>query len=1194
MTADPDDFDDDFLRRAVDRARLAILETDSKSRIVRANRHAARLFGYADAPGLMAGIAHARQLYARESDRDWLRAKLAKGEDVSNVVIELRRRDGSTFWALHGVDAKLGPDGAIAGVVGWIADVGSAFQGRRFGAVAPAPIGHHMAESDFLAQLFAASDTGIYETAPDGMLSRANPALARMFGFADVDEMCGAMAAGVGTLYAHPADRARALEILQREGRLHDALWQAKRRDGATFWVRESALRVAGPPERFIGTLTDVTALVEAWAEVRRAEASYRSLFENAAHGMYRTTPDGRQLRANPALVRLNGYSNETELLAAVNDIATEWYVDPGRRDEFKRLVETHGRVRNFESEIYRHKTRERIWISESAWVVRGQDGRVLYYEGMVEDITERKRVERAFVAAKAEAEMLAADYRSIYDNANVGIFRTLPGGRQTRSNSALARLNGFATPEEQIAAVAAAISGNDVTGWYVEPDRRAAYLREMAANGRVENFVSEVRRRGTGEQAWVSENAWAVRDATGEIVAYEGTVIDVTERVRAERALAAAKAEAERLAEDYRSIYDNANVGIYRTAIDGRVERISLAMAHLNGFRTVEENFAAIETPEIGRSSRGWYADPARREEIRRMLLERGRIEDVVSEIRRRATGEPAWVRENAWIVRDAAGAPVAIEGTLVDVTELMRSQGDLAAAKAEAERLAADYRSIYDNAVLGVYRCAADGRLLRANPALVAFDGYANETEWLAGTADAGESWYVDPGRRATFREMLLRDGRVQNLESEVRRHKTGERVWVSESAWTVHDASGEFLYFEGLVVDITARKRAEAALREAKAEAERLSEEYRSIFENANFGIYRTDAQWRQTRVNPALARLNGLTVDEQIAVSKQRAESEGWYVEAGRRAVFRAIMAREGRVAGFESEIARRRGGDRIWISENAWTVRDREGEIVAFEGMVEDITARKRAEAALREAKAEAEAASAAKSAFLAVMSHELRTPLNAIIGFAEIVAGRLFGPDDPRYFEYAEHIRQSGTHLLTLINDILDLSKIGAGQFDLHESEVDLAVLADDTAKLFGASAGKGGVALALAPDFPALRLRADALRLKQVAMNLVSNAIKFTKPGGRVTVGAAVDAEAIRFWVEDTGIGMTEREAKRAMEPFVQIDDGLARKHGGTGLGLPISKELVALHGGQLFVTSEKGKGTRVTVALPVERRVG
>jgi PAS domain S-box-containing protein len=772
-------------------------------------------------------------------------------------------------------------------------------------------------DAEFLRRAIDGACLAILETDSNGGIVRANRHAALLFGFPDVETMRRETGGVLTQIYADPADYTAKMDELDRAGEIRERIWEAKKRDGGRVWVRESAVRVPGDPPHHIGTLTDVTALVEAWAEVRRAEASYRSLFDNAAHGMYRSSPEGKQLRANPALVALNGYETEAELLAAVNDIATEWYVEPGRRGEFKRLVEAEGRIRNFESEVHRHKTRERIWVSESAWVVRGQNGRVLYYEGVIEDITERKRVEAAFVAARAEAEYLA---------------------------------------------------------------------------------------------------------------------------------------------EDFRSIYDNANVGIYRTALDGRIERISLAIARLNGFRTVEENFAFIQEPAIGVSSRGWYADPARREEIHRILRERGRIEDMVSEIRRRATGERAWVRENAWIVRDPAGEPVAIKGTVVEVTELMRSQ----------------------------------------------------------------------------------------------------------------------------------------QALAEAKAEAERLAEEYRSIFDNANFGIYRTDAQWRQTRINPALARLNGLSVAEQIAVSKVRAESEGWYVEPGRRGEFRAIMARDGRIAGFESEIARRSDGARLWISENAWAVRDRAGDVVAYEGMVEDITARKRAEAALREAKAEAEAASAAKSAFLAVMSHELRTPLNAIIGFAEIVAGKLFGPDDPRYFEYAEYIRQSGTHLLALINDILDLSKIGAGQFELHESEVDMAALADDTVKLFAANAGKGGVALTVAPDFPPLRLRADALRLKQVAMNLVSNAIKFTPRGGRVTLGAAADAGTIRFWVEDTGMGMTPGEAKRAMEPFVQIDDGLARKHGGTGLGLPISKELIALHGGRLIVTSEKGKGTRVTAELPAERRIG
>ena len=221
------------------------------------------------------------------------------------------------------------------------------------------------------------------------------------------------------------------------------------------------------------------------------------------------------------------------------------------------------------------------------------------------------------------------------------------------------------------------------------------------------------------------------------------------------------------------------------------------------------------------------------------------------------------------------------------------------------------------------------------------------------------------------------------------------------------------------------------------------------------------------------------------------------------------------------------------------------------------------------------------------------MSHELRSPLNAIIGFAEIIAGRLLGPNDARYFEYAEDIRVSGTHLLGLIGDILDLSKIGAGKMHLDERLVDLHAVAERTARLFAANLSKAEVTLDLAVpgDFPALR--ADQLRLGQILINLVSNAIKFTPPGGRVTIAAEVRPDEVAIRVSDTGVGMTEAEAVRALEPFVQIDNGFDRNRGGTGLGLSICRELAALHGGRLTIDSAKGAGTTVTLHLPSDRAV-
>lgn len=364
------------------------------------------------------------------------------------------------------------------------------------------------------------------------------------------------------------------------------------------------------------------------------------------------------------------------------------------------------------------------------------------------------------------------------------------------------------------------------------------------------------------------------------------------------------------------------------------------------------------------------------------------------------------------------------------------------------------------------------------------------------------------------------------------------------------------------------------------------------YRSIFENATFGLYRAMPDGTLARVNPALVALNGFASEAEML---QHIASTGndWYVDPGRRAEFYRRMTEDGRIENFVSEVYRLRSEETIWVSENAWVVRDAEGRAIYYEGTVQDVTDRVNADRQLARARLAAEAASQAKSTFLAVMSHELRSPLNAIIGFAEIIAGRLLGPSDVRYFEYAEDIRVSGTHLLGLIGDILDLSKIGAGKMYLDERLVDLHSVAERTARLFAANLSKAQVTLdiAIPAGFPPLR--ADPVRLGQILINLVSNAIKFTPPGGRVTIAAATGSDSLAIRVADTGVGMSETEAARALEPFVQIDNAFDRTRGGTGLGLSICRELAALHGGRLTIDSVKDVGTTVTLHLPRDRVV-
>jgi signal transduction histidine kinase len=235
---------------------------------------------------------------------------------------------------------------------------------------------------------------------------------------------------------------------------------------------------------------------------------------------------------------------------------------------------------------------------------------------------------------------------------------------------------------------------------------------------------------------------------------------------------------------------------------------------------------------------------------------------------------------------------------------------------------------------------------------------------------------------------------------------------------------------------------------------------------------------------------------------------------------------------------------------------------------------------------------EAREANQAKSAFLANMSHELRTPLNAIIGFSEIVAGELFGPTGARYVEYAHDIHSSGIHLLSIIGDVLDLSKIEAGQRALTESVVDLYEAAEASLRLVRGRAENGHIRLVNGVPRGLPRVNADERAVKQILLNLLSNAVKFTPKGGRVAVGAELRGDgSLAISVDDTGIGIAAENIPRALAPFSQVDSSLSRRYEGTGLGLPLVKSLIELHGGTLELESEEGKGTLAAIVFPADR---
>lgn len=342
-----------------------------------------------------------------------------------------------------------------------------------------------------------------------------------------------------------------------------------------------------------------------------------------------------------------------------------------------------------------------------------------------------------------------------------------------------------------------------------------------------------------------------------------------------------------------------------------------------------------------------------------------------------------------------------------------------------------------------------------------------------------------------------------------------------------------------------------------------------------------IVAVNAAWRRFAADNCGAADGGLGLN-YLTISENAEDETARAVAAGLRAVL------SGAIPSFDHEYPCDSEHCQRWFRCLVSPLETDDHAIIGAAVMHQDITAQKVAEG-------HAHAASRTKSEFLSSLSHELRTPLNAVIGFSEILMMEFWGPlGDVRYKDYANDIHVAGKHLLSLINEVLDLSKIDAGRFELHDELVALPEIARQCLSLVGERAARTGLELDLQVDEDLIPLRADARVLRQILLNLLSNAIKFTPAGGRVTTAAVLTPEGwLALSVADTGIGIASENFSRVLEPFGQVDSELARQHSGesTGLGLPLCRRFVELHGGQLTLESNPGSGTTLTALFPPER---
>jgi PAS domain S-box-containing protein len=522
-----------------------------------------------------------------------------------------------------------------------------------------------------------------------------------------------------------------------------------------------------------------------------------------------------------------------------------------------------------------------------------------------------------------------------------------------------------------------------------------------------------------------------------------------------------------------------------------------------------------------------------------------------------------------------DASGsaAPQQTEGTDHAASFAIHRGRGLASSESEGlYRLLVE--SVRDYAIFALDKT---GHILTWNPGAERFKGY--KAHEIVGKHFSVFYTQPDLDRDRPGEELLIaaREGRVEDEGWRVR--KDGSRFWANVVITALRDPSGELVGFAKVTRDLTERRRAEERLR--------ISEErFRLLVENVrDYGLFNLDLDGTVTSWNAGAERISGYTAPEIIG-----RHFSTFYppedIAAGKPALELEIVRRDGR---FEEEGWRlRKDGQKYWTNVVITAIYGADGTLLGFGKVTRDLTERREAsERAMADARrvAAAESANRTKSEFLTAMSHELRTPLNAIGGYAELLSMGLGGPVSIDQQEYLDRIRRSQSHLLGIINDILNFSRIEAGQVIYDIRPVSVAEVADAVVPMIQPQA-EAKLLRVEQKTSKSARVQADRGKLEQVLLNLLSNATKFTNEGV-IEISSFTEGDRAGLRVRDTGIGIPADKLTSIFEPFVQVGRSLTTPHEGTGLGLAISRDLTRAMGGELIVTSELGKGTTFTISL-------
>jgi PAS domain S-box-containing protein len=947
---------------------------------------------------------------------------------------------------------------------------------------------------------------------------------------------------------------------------------------------------------KILGVAQDITARKQVEEQLARLNQQLELILGSAAEGILGLDLAGRHTFVNPAAAIMLGYEDD-ELIG--NHSHNVWHHTkpdgspyPEAECNIHATLQT-GTAQYVNSDVFWRKNGSNFAVEYASTPIFEQ-GKLAGAVVTFTDITERKRAEEALRESEER-------YKTMFETASLAINITR-GTDIIYANPSYLEMFGLSSLDE--------LKGYSPLNLFA-PEARSRILENIQRRAKglpvPNSYETEcLRKDGTRFPVLMHLTRTMFADGPATI----GFILDITERKRAEDEMQKRMIELEMLYESGLALPQLLN----SQAIGEKI--IELLEQKMDWHHTIIRLYhPQDETLEIIAFS----LPEAKSEEEQRAARER-----ITNTILKPGEGLSGWAIQNKQIVRkgnlsndlrykqtypgiqSGLYVPIRLNENVIGVISIESEEPNafteaderLAATLANQAAIAienarlttsleqrvkertAEVQDLYDNAPTGYHSLDANGVIVMINQTELDWLGYTREE--VIGIKTFHDLCTLQSQK--VFEENFPRfkaQGWIKDLEFELIR-KNGSTFPVLLNATAIYDAHGKYLHSRSTLFDITERKRAEEAARKLSQAIE---------YSPATVVITNRDGVIEY--VNPTFCEVTGYTLEEAIGQNPRILKS-GVHAPEYYQAMWSVLTAGQHWHGEFCNK---KKNGELYWEYASISPIKNEYGETTHYVGVKEDVTERKKAEEALRESRDELSIANAAlekaahlKDEFLASMSHELRTPLTGILGLSEALQLKTYGELNERQLKTIGTIQESGRHLLELINDILDLSKIEAGKLELQFSPCSIADICQASLQLIKGMAHQKRQNINYTPLTEPILVRADARRLKQILVNLLSNAVKFTPEGGELglEIQAKESERVVKLTVWDKGIGMKPETMPKLFKPFTQLDSSLSREYSGTGLGLSLVKRLTEMHNGGIEVESTFGEGSRFTISLP------